>query len=370
MGQAVLFEELPARNGKVLGVVTLNAEKTLNSLSLDMIDSMAAQLETWRGDARVAMLVLQAAGDRAFCAGGDIQDLYASMVRAPGGPNAYALKFFESEYRLDYMIHSYPKPILCFAHGIVMGGGLGIMAASSHRLATEKSRIAMPEITIGLFPDAGATWSLSRMPKHLAHFIALTGPPLNGADAIKVGLADRVIRSADKPDILTMLQSLSFDGQSSKVLAQELDQFKTPEPPAGNLERHEDIIKQCILAGGAVRPLSEIEQQLTGIDDPDTWLSRAIGGFVAGCPTTAHLIMEQLERARSMTLAQMFMQELVIAVQCSHRPDFTEGVRALLIDKDNKPDWRYKKLTEVPNEWVQAHFALPWDTNPLQDLLN
>ena len=164
MTAPVLFEELTCGNGKVVAMATLNVEKTLNSLSLEMIDLLTAQLVEWQSDDRISVVLFQGAGDRAFCAGGDIQALYQSMVEHPGGPNPYAEAFFEREYRLDYLIHTYSKPVMVWGHGIVMGGGLGIFGGCSHRVATEKSRIALPEITIGLFPDAGASVFLGKMP--------------------------------------------------------------------------------------------------------------------------------------------------------------------------------------------------------------
>ena len=186
----VLFETLIAENGCQIGVITLNAEKTLNALSLDMIDLMAEQLALWSTDDNIALVLMQAAGEKAFCAGGDLQNLYQSMLTHHASvdkddvrANQYACDFFNREYRLDYLIHTYPKPILCWGHGIVMGGGIGLMAGASHRVVTEKSRLAMPEIGIGLFPDVGGSYFLNRMPGKLGLFLALTGAMVNAADA-------------------------------------------------------------------------------------------------------------------------------------------------------------------------------------------
>jgi enoyl-CoA hydratase/carnithine racemase len=208
----VLFGTLTADNGRRIGMITLNAEKTLNALSLEMIDLITAQLEAWATDEGLAMVLLQAAGDKAFCAGGDLQNLYQSMlihhdstekddIRA----NPYARDFFDREYRLDYFIHTYPKPILCWGHGIVMGGGIGLMAGASHRVVTEKSRLAMPEIAIGLFPDVGGSYFLNRMPGKLGLFLALTGAMINTADAKFVQLADYAIAQVDKSKVLDEL---------------------------------------------------------------------------------------------------------------------------------------------------------------------
>ncbi|MGK0463502.1 MAG: enoyl-CoA hydratase/carnithine racemase, partial [Candidatus Azotimanducaceae bacterium] len=156
MSDVVLFETRALTDGKQVAVVTLNAPKTLNSLSLEMIDLMLPQLIAWQDDPQIALVLFLSEGDRAFSAGGDIQNLYHDMVEHPGGPCPYCDAFFEREYRLDYLIQTYSKPTVVWGHGIVMGGGLGVMSACSHRVGTETTRIAMPEITIGLFPDAGA----------------------------------------------------------------------------------------------------------------------------------------------------------------------------------------------------------------------
>ncbi|MDN5849582.1 MAG: enoyl-CoA hydratase/isomerase family protein, partial [Nitrococcus sp.] len=169
--QSVLFEERPAKNGRKLGFARLNAERSLNALSQAMIDALQARLSDWAQDPAIVCVVIEGSGAKAFCAGGDVIALYDSMRAHPGGPNPVAKRFFETEYRLDYQIHTYPKPVLCWGHGIVIGGGLGLMAGASHRVVTETSHIAMPEITIGLYPDIGATWFLNRMPGRVGSFL-------------------------------------------------------------------------------------------------------------------------------------------------------------------------------------------------------
>ena len=208
----VLFEVRAAKNGRGIGMMTLNAEKTLNALSLEMIDLMAEQLAAWSTDDNIAMVFMQAAGEKAFCAGGDLQNLYQSMLTHHASAekndiraNPYACDFFNREYRLDYFIHTYPKPILCWGHGIVMGGGIGLMAGASHRVVTEKSRLAMPEIGIGLFPDVGGSYFLNRMPGKLGLFLALTGAMINAADAKFTKLADYAIAQVDKASVLEKL---------------------------------------------------------------------------------------------------------------------------------------------------------------------
>jgi len=232
MSQPVLFEELATQNGRRIGVATLASEKTLNALSLDMVHLLTPQLRQWARDPEIAMVLLQAQGEKAFCAGGDLQKIYTSMREHHASParddirgNQYAAEFFEHEYRLDYEIHTYPKPILCWGHGIVMGGGIGLMAGCSHRVVTERSRLAMPEITIGLYPDVGGSWFLSRTPGKLGAFLALTGALMNAEDAKFTGLADYRVAHADKQKVIDALLLQNWgDGDDAAVLGRVLQQ--------------------------------------------------------------------------------------------------------------------------------------------------
>ena len=192
----VVLEERRTASGHTLALATLNVEKTLNSLSLPMIEILAPALATWNERRDVVAILLRGAGERAFCAGGDIQALYRCMTRnhaAHAQVDDYAERFFEAEYRLDYAIHRARKPVVCFGHGVVMGGGLGLFSASKYRLVTERSRIAMPELTIGLFPDAGASWILKGLSSANAVWLGMTGTHMLTADAMFIGLATHAI---------------------------------------------------------------------------------------------------------------------------------------------------------------------------------
>ncbi|MBV1877275.1 MAG: enoyl-CoA hydratase/isomerase family protein [Pseudomonadales bacterium] len=371
MSEVVLFETLELKNSGSIGVITLNVAATLNSLSLDMIDLMLPGLEAWKHDDNIKMVLFQGAGEKAFCAGGDIQNLYHDMVAHPGGPCPYCEAFFEREYRLDHLIHTYPKPTLVWGHGIVMGGGLGILSACKYRIGTEKTRIAMPEITIGLFPDAGATWSFSRMVEHWAYFIAWTGCSINGVDARQVGLIDYLLKAEQKQEFITALQALDGAALLADDLAQLIAQYDGEDEdfPAGQVQPNDplvkDLIGQCLSQSNPVEAFLSATAKLSA----SPWLEKAAKAFANGTPTTAYIIHEQFQRAKSMTLEEMFQMELTIAVQCSRHPDFAEGVRALLIDKDNTPVWHQQDMCAVPADWVEAHFNSPWDVHPLADLV-
>ena len=369
MSDVVLFTTKDLADGRRLGIVTLNAPKTLNSLSLDMIQLMLPQLSMWQDDPQIALVLFLSEEDRAFSAGGDIQNLYHDMVEHPGGPCPYSEKFFEQEYRLDYLIRSYNKPTVVWGHGIAMGGGLGVLLACSHKIGTEGTRIAMPEITIGLLPDAGATYALSRMPEHYAYFMAWTGANINGEDAKRVGLINYLVNNDQRPAVIEAITLHQWDENTAASLDQLLNSFAAASSnfPAGQLEAHDQIICETVTTALASdNPVAAFLAQSDKLSG-DKFLDKALSAFKSGTPTTAAIICEQIQRAKTMTLEQMFAMELTIAVQCSRHPDFREGIRALIIEKDNSPNWQYT-MGEVPNEWVAEHFVEPWPVNPLSDL--
>ena len=206
MSDVVLFETLQTQDGHHIGVATLNSEKSLNSLSVEMVDLLTPKFKEWKQDKSVVCVLLKAVGEKAFCAGGDIRRLYDSMLECGAEKkNDYAESFFENEYRLDYLIHTYSKPIIVWGHGIVMGGGIGLMSGASHRVVTEKSRLAMPEINIGLYPDVGSTWFLNHATGRTGLFLGLTGANINAADALYIGLADRFISHEKQDEVIKQL---------------------------------------------------------------------------------------------------------------------------------------------------------------------
>lgn len=367
-GAPVLCETRTASNGSLIGMLTLNAPSTLNALTLDMIDLLSAQLQSWAGDPRVAMVMLQGAGDKAFCAGGDLQNLYRSMREHHAGTrrdeltaNAYAADFFAREYRLDYLIHTYPKPVLCWGHGIVMGGGMGLMAGASHRVVTERTRMAMPEVGIGLFPDVGGTWFLNRMPGQLGMFLALTGASFGAADAKFVNLADRVLAHADKAAVLGTLLTQPWTGDrqdNDALLGAVLRAVETPHA-AGPCREQFDVIGQLV----ARETLPDVLAALAALPADETWLGKAAAASRKASPTSLALSWQIQHAARHLGLADVFRLEYGVALQCAAGHDFAEGIRALLVDKDQSPHW------QAPPDQRDL-LAAPWtpQQHPLADL--
>lgn len=361
-GSCVLFKEVATEGGHRLGFAQLNAEKSLNALSIDIIRLLDSQLRRWAADSNIACVILHGAGNKAFCAGGDIRSLHKIVKEYTGpAPNPDVATFFAEEYRLDYLIHEYPKPLLVWGSGFVLGGGLGLMAGASHRVVTETTRVAMPEITIGLFPDVGASCFLQRMPGRTGLFLALTGVQINGHDALFGKLADHFLRASDRDALFAKLPTLNWSADASRnreVLSaplQELSAAATSLLPASNLRQQAQVIAS-FCAGESV---TEIVNRIVRYDGDDAWLKRAALTLAAGSPTTAALSWELQRRTKNLDLASALRLELIVAVRACARPDLAEGVRALLIDKDNKPRWTPGTLAEVTPQWLESYFEEP-----------
>ena len=373
----VLLIEHPTSSGHKVAEARLNSQATLNALSLDMIDLLRPALARWREDTSVVAVVFTSEGDRAFSAGGDIQALYHAMVRnheigervddypVDNYPvDDYPYEFFEREYRLDYLLHTFEKPVVALGHGVIMGGGLGIFSASRYRLVTERVRIAFPEVTIGLFPDAGATWLLRNVPEHVALFMGLTGSSINSQDARSIDLATHAIAQSEYATLVERICALSWSGvpaADSKLLADFLPGCAQAALPEGQLT----VIPETRHCGGDLVDVVSRIRALQGLSD---WVDKGIAAMDRGCPTTIGIVVRQITLARKLSLADCFRLEMTVATHCADNHDFVEGVRALIIDKDNTPNWQFRDLESLPGDYVESHFVEPWPQNPLHDL--
>lgn len=373
MSEAVLFEVMTTGRLQV-GVATLNSPRTLNGLSLPMCELLHDKLLAWANDPSIAFVILAGAGEKAFCAGGDLHGIYESILNNETGhawDNPYTRRFFDVEYRLDYLVHDYPKPVVCWGNGIVMGGGVGLMMGASHRVVSETTRFAMPEITIGLFPDVGGTWMLSRLPGGTGRFLALTGAQLGAADCLFLGLADRAMESARWPEFLASVRGASwhddFD-QNAAALDRLLADLAMPIADAGALQQHYGEIRKACDG----HDFEAVCTALAGFaNHTDPWLQKAAATFAKGSPGSARLSFTLLERARLLSLADVFRQEYIASLHAGVQGDLPEGIRALLIDKDRNPQWKPATLQEATPAWVERFFEAPWpvgEQHPLEDL--
>lgn len=354
-----------------VGIITLNSEKTLNSLSLEMIEELKTVLEDWKTADDVACIFLQGAGEKALCAGGDVRKLHDAIIAQRAIDETKVpqdcFDFFSKEYQVDYAIHTYPKPVIVWGHGIVMGGGIGIMVGASHRIVTERSKLAMPEITIGLYPDVGGTWFLNKMPSAYGAYLGLTGARLDGADCKFLGLADYYVSSSSKEAILNTLGQADWNGDNHQTVSGILDNVsKNIEIPKSQVAAHHTFIQQF----EGVSTLEQFRDILINHPDRDDWINAGLKSFEAGSPSSAHIIFRQLQQGENLSLEEVFLSELNLSCQCCIHPDFAEGVRALLVDKDQSPKWQPATLNDITQEWVDSYFTPLWskENHPLKDL--
>ncbi|CAI8248775.1 MAG: Short-chain-enoyl-CoA hydratase [Marinobacterium sp. xm-d-530] len=362
----VLFNEHATLDGNLVLEISLNSERSLNALTLEMIQLIEPRLTAAASDHRVKAIVLTSAGEKAFCAGGDVVGLY-KYITAGDQPD-FPEQYFTSEYRLDYLIHTHPKPIICWGSGIVMGGGMGLMNGCSHRIVTQTSHLAMPEVTIGLYPDVGGSFFLNRMPGRTGLFLGLTGNPIYAADALFLGLADRFI-DANKFDVMmTRLLANDWSGDANILVTKMLrelehesvESFRADSP----IQDHYEFI-QCITDQDS---LADLMQEMEELESEDPWIIRSKKAITHGSPLSIHIIAEQLERSRHLSLKEVFMAELALSVQCCNNRELPEGIRALLIDKDGNPDWTFKAVRDVDSDFLETFFKSPWEENPLTSL--
>ncbi len=378
--QSVVFQVLGTASGKAIGIATLNIEKALNALNMEMVELLMAQLKTWQQDDNIACVMLDGSGDKAFCAGGDVRALHSSASLSPGEIPQMASEFFEKEYRLDYLLHTYGKPVLVWGDGIVMGGGLGLMAGASHRVVTQTSRIAMPEVTIGLYPDVGGSYFLNRMPGKTGLFLGMTAYNLNAADALYVGLGNHYVDSGDKEPLLNAMAELpwsSDEAQNKLVLTTLLnnigvdaDKLVSDSP----LKQNQELIDE-LMTGDTQTILANMQSITDEQLEAHSWLGRARKTMLAGSPISWQLVYEQSLLGTELSLAQVFYKELGMSVLCCAIGDFREGVRALLLDKDRQPKWLAPNLEElstgVNEDLVERILTSPWSEaeHPLRDLI-
>jgi enoyl-CoA hydratase/carnithine racemase len=385
MTDKILIKVLETQSNLFVGCITLHKPKALNALDLDMVQGIQKQLDSWRNDSRIGAVFIDSEGDRAFCAGGDIVSMYQAMVEQqtlnPNNLANFIAQFFEQEYRLDYAIHTYPKPLICWGHGIIMGGGLGVFSGASHKIVTETARVAMPEISIGLFPDVGASYFLNKMPSGVGKFLGLSAASINAVDCINIGLADTFLPHHKKQLLLSALgNSQQIDEDSITAIVAGLHLQSSTQKEWSSLSGNLTPIMPFLSPLAALDDIHEVDAFFAALQTQFPALKlvqKAVHSYRHGSPITARLVLEQLKRSQTLSLAECFQMELSMAYQCSVTGEFQEGVRALLIDKDNQPKWKYSAASDIPDALIDAHFERfshanvnnKKTINPLQSLI-
>ena len=350
---------------RAIGIARLDRAAQLNALNLDMCEQMLARFRQWASDESIVAVVLCGNGDKGFSAGGDVAEV--SRQNRSGRPDRYAYgdSFFTVEYTLNLLMHRYPKPLITWAHGVTMGGGLGLSVAGSHRFVTTRSKIAMPEIHIALFPDVGGGWFLNRAPGEAGRLLALTGMMINEQDAVYARLADYVVRHDSQAAFLEGLRRIDWGNtvrDHRAQLSRFCREFEASEAreamgaqeivASGLRERHDRIrsIFGRAKLSGMLRGLKEAAQE-------DPWFAPAARNLEQGSPTGAAVTLEYLNRCRLLGLQEVLALDLVVARQCQRHPDFPEGVRALLIDKDKAPRWSPATAEGVDQALIDGFFV-------------
>lgn len=334
--------EAVCRREGAAGIIVLNRPKALNALTRGMVAIMRGALEAWRDDPAVTRIVVMGAGDRAFCAGGDIRQLTQA---GRTGNRAQPLEFWREEYLLNILIKRYPKPYVALVDGIVMGGGVGISLHGSHRVAGDRWLFAMPEVGIGFFPDVGATWALPRLPGATGAWLALTGSRVAAADALALGLASAAAPSAGFDDLLERLTA----GQDVDAAIAALSRDPGPAPSAA----WRDLIDRCFSADCVAEVLARLDAEAVGSDGAAQF-SRAIRGK---SPRSLAIALRQMREGDALTFEQAMALEFRIASRMLDNPDFYEGVRAALVDKDLAPRWDPDRIEAIGPAQIAGFFA-------------
>lgn len=351
-----------AREG-VIGRITLDRPRALNALTLGMLEALEAQLLAWAKDPQIRVVTIQSGTDRAFCAGGDVRGVWeAGGGRA--GPNGFdplavpddALprRIFFQEYRTNLLIARYPKPYIAFIDGLAMGGGLGISVHGSHRVVTERAVLAMPETSIGLFPDVGATVFLNACPGLIGLWLGMTGARIDQpSDMLYTGLATDYVPAAGLPGLWEAMQQAPWtkDGEENKDLASALIGAHCECAGPATLPALRPFIDRCFGAASVGLVLRALEAE------GSAWAQETLALLAQRSPTSLCLTFRQLTEGRDLDLDSALEREFRMMQRCMAAPDFYEGIRATLVDKDNRPVWQPSRLDEVSPTGINPYFA-------------
>jgi enoyl-CoA hydratase/carnithine racemase len=360
-----MSEYVQTRVANGTGIITLDRPKALNSLSLDMVRALTASLLAWRSDASVDAVVITSSSEKALCAGGDIRFFHQAGHATPLGGSALLEDFFTEEYALNHLIHFYPKPYIALMDGVVMGGGMGIAQGGPDcglRIVTERTKMAMPEVNIGLFPDVGGSHFLSHAPGALGMYLGLTGLTIGAADALYVGLADVFVPSEKLPALQELIASTP-----GAQLAQAIRAFAAPfatQAGASELQAQRTLVDRHFGAGSVPAAMASLE------GDEHPFAQKALAAMRQRSPLMMCVTREMLARGATLDVADCLRMERSLVRRNFEHGEVLEGVRALVIDKDNAPQWNPPTLDAVTPEMVARFFEPVWPAHahPLRDL--
>ncbi len=343
---------------KGVGWIELNRPKALNALTLDMIKSLHNILKAWEDDREVALVCIYGSGEKGYCAGGDVRQLY-ELKNA--GVKLYAYEFFSTEYKMNMLMHDYNKPILSYMNGVVMGGGVGISVGSKYRIVTEKTKWAMPEMNIGLFPDVGGSYFLNKVPGHIGKYLALTSATINGADTLYIGVSDYYILSSEWETLVATIKDRDWSAETAEQdIESILDSFRSVLPYDSEIERLHQNIDEHFSQASVEMVFESLENHGKS---GDVWAENTLKSLKRKSPTSLKVTLEQLQRGQDKSMLECFKMELNMGMNFMKGHDFFEGVRSVLVDKDRKPKWNPDKLSDVSEDTVNTYFNYVWESN-------
>jgi enoyl-CoA hydratase len=343
-----------------IGLITLERSQALNALTLSMIESCAQRLKAWAADPAIKAVVIQGAGGRAFCAGGDVRAAYEAgmAAKAGSGDGSFTRIFFHAEYSLVRQIRIFPKPYIALLDGFTMGAGVGIGIHGSHPIVTEKTALAMPETGIGLFPDVGASWFLPRCPGSTGTYVGLSGARLGAADVIYCGLGTHHVPSDRLETLVTDLSAANWTNEAQVVVDDIVTRYTEPTAPAP-LADQQELIDQCFRC-------DRVEDIFSALaSNNSSWAQRTLSTLQKMSPTSLKVTLRALRSGASMDFDAVIQMEYRLSQACMQRHDFYEGIRAVLVDKDRSPKWRPPSLAEVSETDVEQHF-MPLGSHELE----
>lgn len=341
----LLINELPCKDG-FIGSVTLNRPAALNALSGTMISALHEQLLAWERDSECHAVLVQSSNPKAFCAGGDIRALHQH------GPEAitHLRDYFRLEYTLNYQIATYPKPYIAIIDGIDMGGGVGISFHGRFPILTENARVAMPETTIGFFPDVGGSYYLARLPHQLGMYLALTGNTLGAQDCFYSGLAKFGIPQAKITEFVAALQDSDLRLDTDTIVREIIAQFAWAPTDKNSLSALEPLIERLFSADSVEQICDQLERENS------SWSHDTLATLLQKSPTSLKVTFEQMRRVKSMSIRDTIIQDYRMNYRFLEGHDLYEGIRALLIDKDKQPRWAPTQLRDLSQETVLSYF--------------
>lgn len=333
-----------------VGWITLDRPEKLNALSYEMIKELHQQLILWKDQNDVYFICLEGSGEKAFSAGGDVVHLYE---KKDNQILDYAYDFFYTEYCMNMLMHLYPKPIVTYMNGIVMGGGVGVAVAGSHRIVNEKTQWAMPEMNIGLYPDVGGSFFLNRAPGHLGRYLALTSKSIKPMDVLHINAADYYMKSQQWTKLKALFHIFEWSENVTAELEYLITQHESIIDSGSELETMQEIIDEYF-------KYDSVEEIMNSLKSSDEWGKKTHDLLSQKSPSSLKVTLEQIIRGKSLDIRECLMMELNMSMNFMKNHDFFEGVRAVLVDKDKTPLWKPIGLEDISSEAVNDYFEYDW----------